>query len=318
MKTKIIIIGTGGIGSRHFEALLKSKPEFDIEVRDFEKGLRFIESQFASEIESFGHSKIHFSEATDPFKFDRYSLAIIATGASNRSNVLRELINNRVIDNLILEKPIANSTADLYAIAELAQEIPDVRMNTPRENMEFYRNIKSTFFEEVGEIGKFKIKIIGSNWGLLSNCLHFIRLTEFLTGSRMESISEIVSDEIYESKRLGYFDIHGSLTFTDNLENSLILIDAKAECDFCIEINSESFKLVIDEGKGTAKDNYGKYVSGCIEYQSGLTNNYFSPKTNKIIASLPLACDYLEISSEILKTITKIGFPHENGKFKFT
>lgn len=318
MNAKVIIIGIGGIGSRHFEALLKCNPEFDIELRDFEENLSRLMKQFKNEIESFGSSRIHFSEVNTPFKFRDYDLAIIATGASNRLSVLRELVTDQKINNLILEKPIANSIADLLAIAELAKEIPNVRMNTPRENMEFYKNIKSTFFEEINEIGKFELVIRGHKWGLLSNCLHFIRLTEYLTGTRMETISEIFKEEIYESKRVGYYDFHGSLTFTDKRGNSLTLIDSKKETEFTIEIKSEKLNLVIDEKEGKAKNERDKYVHGSIEYQSSLTTHYYSSNTRAIIASLPLVSEYLEISAEILKKIETINFPQREGNFKFT
>lgn len=318
MKTKVIIIGIGGIGSRHFEALLKCNPTFDIEVRDFKESLGLVTRKFANEIEAFGSSRIHLSDASAPFKFRDYALAIIATGANNRPSVLRELVTNRRINNLILEKPIANSIADLNAIAELTRDILDVRMNTPRENMGFYKDIKSTFFKDTDKLAEFRIVIEGHKWGLLSNCLHFIRLTEFLTGQRLEINSEVVKDKIYESKRVGYYDIHGLLTFTDKRGNSLTLIDSVEEKGFTIKLILGKMTLIIDEKNGLAKNEQGQNVFGSIDYQSSLTNQYFSPDTEKIIASLPLVSEYLEISAEILRTIDKIDFPQENGNFKFT
>jgi hypothetical protein len=318
MKSKIILIGVGGIGARHFESLLKSGPNIQIEVRDFQQNLNSLLSNYRNQINQFGRDNVDLIETSSPFKSDAYNLGIIATGASERSIVLSELLTQARLDNLILEKPIANSLHGILEISKLIKNTQDARVNFPRESMNFYKTVKQILFDKNKGDSSYSATIEGSNWGIVSNCLHFVRLVHFLTGIEVYEILDIDILEIYETKRLGYFDFYGRITFADSLGNKLSLIDSKENREFEISIKAQNDEVKIFEHQGFAQNAVGVVVRGEIEYQSNLTAEYFDFSSNEIIATLPTASDYLKVNENVIKILGAQNFPSIRGILKFT
>ena len=107
----ISLIGCGGIGKRHLEALLKVKNNINIEVVE-------------PNTEKINEAKELVSEFNNYF-FDVNSLSddiyicIVSTPASVRKSIILNLIKNKKIKYLILEKVVFQNVNDFKEVMEL-------------------------------------------------------------------------------------------------------------------------------------------------------------------------------------------------------
>jgi len=318
MESNILVIGIGGIGSRHFESLITNGPTAQIEVRDFQENLNLVMENYKSQIKDYGTDKIDFINTKSPFMRKRYNFAIIATGASERFKVLENLLKMAQVDNLILEKPLANSFKGISEISRLISISSDVRLNLPRETMFFYKNIKKVLFKNEKQEMTNSALVKGSNWGLLSNFLHFVRLFEFLAGVKISKIRDFEIFEVYETKRLGFYDVYGRMCLIDSYGNQLVLMDSKDNGHLEISIKVNGDEIQVFENQGFAKNTKGEIVHGKIEYQSKLTYSYLDIPSNRIVADLPAASEYLELNQSLIEKLEVMNFHNELGVYKFT
>ena len=57
-----------------------------------------------------------------------------------------------------------------------------------------------------------EIHVEGKNWGLACNSVHFVEYLDVITGGRKLTVKEInLDNKVIESKRLGYFELTGSV-----------------------------------------------------------------------------------------------------------
>ena len=66
----------------------------------------------------------------------------------------------------------------------------------PRENWTIYKKLKKLFIKS-----KSKMKVNGTNWNLVSNCFHFLRLFEWINDSKIKSFNFDKINSWYSSKR---------------------------------------------------------------------------------------------------------------------
>ena len=62
-----------------------------------------------------------------------------------------------------------------------------------RRQMKFYRKLKKQFSNKNIK----KIKIIGGNWGLACNSIHFMDLIEFLSDDIIENLKFFTNDKFW-------------------------------------------------------------------------------------------------------------------------
>ena len=107
-----MVVGCGGIGSRHLQALCK----IDIPVKIFavdtsEKSLKNAQI-LTNEIINSNIKSIQFSKEL-PDDIDFIDLCIISTSSNVRLTVLKKLVSKYTIKNLILEKVLFQSIREL-------------------------------------------------------------------------------------------------------------------------------------------------------------------------------------------------------------
>ncbi len=318
MSSNLVIVGVGGIGSRHFESIIKSKLNLHIEVRDFKNNLSKLQDTYSESIKKYGWEKVTLIDATKDFALAQYDYAIIATGATERLEVLEKLKNSAKVPNVILEKPLYNSINDSNKFSELIAKPENYRLNLPRESMPFYKEIKKKYFEGKSSNGIIAAQILGSNWGVLSNFLHFLRLIEFLSEVKFTQIEQVKIDGVYQTKRSDYFDIQGEMSIINENGAILKLMDSKENSDLIIQICDGDNEVTINESKMWASNKRNAEIFGRILYQSQLTANYFDLETQKLVSSLPSAYEYTDIQNQILLKLEPTTFPRLNNRYKFT
>jgi len=244
MKTNLII-GAGQLGSRHLQGLLNSDIAQEIYVLDPSVESLNIAKERAKEF--LNRYNVHYISdwSTLPDKFD---LAIIATGANVRRQVIEQLLHGYNVNYLILEKVLFQDLQSYSDISDLIKEksIP-TWVNHPRRMFDYYRRIRASILTNDSPA---MINIVGANWGLGCNGLHFIDMCTYITGSPVSSINcEWIENTIIDSKRSGYKEFIGTLTGTLKNNSCFSISSLKGESNLLsIFISIGSDNWVIEEG----------------------------------------------------------------------
>lgn len=271
----VVIVGAGELGSRHLQGLLKVTKEQAIYVLDpSEKSLEIAKNR-AGEI-NHSHS-LNFTSTWEglPKEID---LVIVATGANVREKVVSQLLDAHKVAHLVLEKILFQDLESYIKIEALLKKTQTPTwVNHPRRMMPHYQEIKKEL-DKTEE--KIVFQIVGGNWGLACNGLHFIDLCSFLSGDAVKAIDfEWVDDVIHESKRANNIEFTGSLKGTMNNNNSFVITSFDGEiADITVSVATSSNRWIIQEGRAQkivhiSKENaFSEVVSSfTMDYQSSLT-----------------------------------------------
>lgn len=270
----ICIIGAGNIGSRHLQGLKKVKFPLSIEVVDPSIKSLEIARQRYEQVESSVNHKISFLSNLSKVS-KKIDLAIIATNSNVRRKVTEQLLTTSSVKYLILEK-ILFQYPDDYQNTEKLLIKKDCKtwINFSMRTMLFYNDLK-------GKIkGPIQMIVSGSQYGLITNAIHFIDYIAFITGNYDFTVDTKGLDKNpIESKRLGFLELNGTLNvyFKDGSTGSFICFK-DGDTPFIIEIFSSNYRAISKESERKAwissSRNHWKWeeVESDIPYQSDMTN----------------------------------------------
>ena len=227
---KILLVGLGVLGIRHLQSI--SKLDVSIDVLEISK--KTIDSNIKY-IDKNNIKKISFLTGYDTVA-ENYDICIIATSSKPRLSIIKDLQDRCSWDFLILEKFLFPYKEEFFVFESLYRfDINKVFINCPRRYYPDYIKIKRSNKAQCTGI-----KVIGNNWGLGTNGIHFLDLHRYFTGECIES-SSANALKATESKRNGYSEISGEILFkTQSSELKLT----------CSKNNKkeESFKIIINLG----------------------------------------------------------------------
>jgi hypothetical protein len=270
-----LIIGAGQLGSRHLQGLVKIETSQKIYVVDPSLDSLEVAKSRANEIVHSTEIIYLNSWESLPTNFD---LVIVATGASVRSQIVKDLLSKYTVRNLILEKILFQ---DLKSYSDIKKLLQDTKTHTwvnhPRRLAPYYIDIKN-IIAQTGE--KVVFNVIGSNWGLACNALHFIDLCSFLTGSTVSRLDlDWLENEIIESKRANNIEFNGTVKgMMEN--NSIFTISSLGGSinDITVIISTNTNRWIVQEGRSqslihmSANDGFKPHIINfTIEFQSSLT-----------------------------------------------
>lgn len=274
-KLKIVIVGIGNIGKRHVESLMKLSQPFELYIVD--KEINSEQNQiFISNFKNNPSVSILTFNSLENVK-GLFDIGIIATNSLQRFNILEQLLKKCNLKYLILEKFLF-PYIEQYEKAHQLIRSNEVKayVNCGRREWESYKKLQVVFKNEKNV----QIEVIGGNWNLGSNLIHFVDLFHYFT--EFESISfNIVEDslKIIESKRNGYINFLGNINVMDNNGNKLLLKASEDINDGIsrIRISSDNYQCVLNERRGLLTLNNEEMV---FELEN------VSDLTGKIITSL--------------------------------
>lgn len=269
IRWKILLVGAGQLGSRYLQGLAFVNFPLEIMIVDPSAASLQIAMQRWSEANGGGALHVVCWEHELPIDALSFDLAIIATSASCRANVVKDISNRAAIKYWILEKVLTQSTADLQVLRESIENSEGCWVNIPRRLMGLHQSLKGRL--EGG--GPFMVERSGSLWGLACNAIHFIDLIAWWSGEAVRSIqTKGLKRHWLESKRLGFYETSGELEVTFSRGSTLLLKsleDVTIE-EFCLKTaNGNVWR--IDELLGVAGDSHGLMIHGALEYQSTIT-----------------------------------------------
>lgn len=248
-RLNIVIIGSGELGSRHLQSLLKVYPNSAYHLVD--KSEESIAKCIlrSKEIVSNFDCKIYSSLHTLPTKID---LAIIATTSIERKDLVADLCSNSEVTHLILEKFLFPKIEEYKIVKNiLDQTSTTTHVNCPRRLFDGYRFIKQTLKGQNCAIKS--ITIDGGNWNLASNAIHFFDLISYFCDDNVSVEFETMEVKAKENNYKGHFDLTGSISmrFNDIAVNVL-----------CSEFNKNiEIKLQLDDNQVIVADEFSDTVS---------------------------------------------------------
>lgn len=209
----------------------------------------------------------------------KIDLAIIATTSEVRGKVIKELLNTRDVDNLVLEK-VLFQTIDEYFEIEKLLENKNVKcwVNHPRRMYPFYADLK----QKLKDTNQLSFNLQGGDWGLACNALHYIDLLAYLVnGQKLELNNEFLDGQIYSSKREGFKEVNGLLigkvgnhVFTLYCqENNAPMALSIITDDMIVKINEVDGKVIYYENRKGWKE---EEISQKIEYYQSELSNLFT------------------------------------------
>ena len=169
-----------------------------------------------------------------------------------------------------MEKILAQSVNEIDKISELIQNTNGAWVNTPRRMMGLYKKIKS----KLNRAEAIHVSKDGKNWGIASNSIHLIDLTEWLSGEKIINFNTSkLSNKWIESKRQGFYEVKGELVANFSNGSTLSLkSNSRSKNELIKIISSGGESWEIDEITGTAISSLGELIESKISYQSEITD----------------------------------------------
>ena len=274
---KIALIGAGQLGSRHLQGIAKSDLSVSIEiVEPFEGSRETAKHRFEEMPTNENINKIDFYSDISQLSSE-LDLVIIATNADVRFKVVKELLENKKVKNLVLEKVLFQKIEDYKKIDELLKkENVNCWVNHPRRMYPFYGSLK----KELAECKKIHFNVSGGAWGLGCNGLHFLDCFSFLSNSQnLKLNSNLLEKELFETKRVGFKEFNGVINGKVGKNTFCINCFDTDISPIQLNISSDKLNILIDESKGWYRiakksDNWEQEEGNekIIYFQSELTN----------------------------------------------
>lgn len=279
---KIALIGAGQIGSRHLQGMKLFRKPCNIQVMDVsEDSLKVAEERFNQVEDDEFQGTVEFVTSLDSLS-DNLDFVVIATSATYRAQIVKDLLLKSTVGCLILEKVLFQKSEDYHEIGELiSQKGIETYVNCPRRYFPTYQKIKGkvSFAESIS------MRVHGSSWRMASNGIHFVDLFQFLTGESVHIDSHCLDQNVIESKHGGLMEVTGtffgrsksgkhnfSLTCLNEGVLPLQVEVYTGEKRYIIQESVKPFVLVQDE---STKGEFTKETYELL-YQSQLTGLIFN------------------------------------------
>lgn len=288
----LLVIGAGQLGSRHLQGALKVEEQTRVFVLDpSEKSLEVAEAR-ANEV-------LHTHQISFLTKWNRlpnsFDVVIVATSSNVRAKVVYQLLENYKVNHLILEKVLFQDVESYEIVSELIKKTStNTLVNHPRRTFDFYKNIRNEY--KTSKDDKLLMQVVGGNWGLGCNALHFIDAFCYITDSKLMKINtELVDNKLMESKRKGFSEFSGTLHgYTKSGDSFSVTSFDEESSDITVSISSNSIRWLINEGsqknmikisskKSFKEENHNIF----IDFQSNLTSKVISALYSNEETGLP-------------------------------
>ena len=283
MHLKVLIIGSGQLGSRHLQGVVRNPLVSEVWVIDEWENSLSLARDRSAEID---HNKmVHFSTTASDLP-DELDFCIISGTANVRLKHLKMALESANIKRLLLEKILFSSPNDYEEAGQLRDRFPtmNVWVNHPRRMYGFYSAAKEVmrgFSERV-----FSVQVAGANWGLACNTLHFIDIWSYLRGATAISVDFSNSTNVVvPSKRAGFIEVFGSVSvlFSNGDHMNLKSDDADfTGMNFSFSDASGAFSISEMESlKLVDLSSNVVLTEGRFQYQSELTDVLISEIINR-------------------------------------
>lgn len=303
---KIAIIGVGQLGSRHLQSLAKLGDDILVEIVDPNPDSVQEAKKRLYECSPTEHSHVFLFDKTIYQLNDKIDLCIIATNSDIRLQVIKDLLSEKEVNQLILEKFLFQEISH-YQIAEslFNERQTKVWVNCPRRVWPMYQFIKN----RGGGKKWLSFRVFGSDWGLCSNAIHFLDVFAYLTEcSDYLFLESNLDEQLYVSKRKNYIELAGSISgqFKSGEIFDIECLKNGGSIPLSLELINEEETIFINEVKGmlkivSRKGNKNEEHEFETVYQSNLTHLVAS----EIFETKSCLLPSYDVSSKLHQTFLK-------------
>tara|TARA_B100001750_G_C15522296_1_gene612945 strand:- start:8247 stop:9227 length:981 start_codon:yes stop_codon:yes gene_type:complete len=321
MSVNIAIIGAGNIGSRHLQSLQKVDLNLNIMVIDPDsKSLGISKKRFSQVKSSKTKKTVSYNQRIDSIK-NKVDLAIVATNADIRRNVIEQIIQKVSVKYFILEKVVFQSNKDFKDIITLFKKNKiKAWVNCTRRIMPLYTKI----MEKLSGTGRVFMSVEGGGWSMSCNGIHFIDLFSFITNNNKLSLDgSRLGISSFKNKRGDYIECNGMLTGSLTDGSVLNLIEyPDSKYSTIIIINGSKSRYIIFESMGTVieahKENNFNWQNN--SFQKIVISNVMNSQVQKIIntgnCDLTTLEDSFLLHKPLLKSFTDQIFKQHGISYK--
>lgn len=269
MVKSVIIVGAGQLGSRYLQGLSAVTAQLNIYVQDISlESLDRARLRWEEVITERSIHEVFFLQNFEKLP-ESIDLAIVSTAANIRANVVESLSKVSKVNYWILEKVLAQSSAEIDRLRSVISKSEGAWVNTSRRMMKWHKEIKS----KINTSSPISLQVLGNNWGLASNSVHFLDMISWWTG---ETLTELDTTELedlwFESKRPGYFEVFGTIIAKFSLGSVARLTSTDTSIPLKIAAVVDGLNWAIDEIAGHASREDGLVINGEITVQSKLSS----------------------------------------------
>lgn len=304
----IAVIGAGGIGFRHTQALLNIALDTALYVVDISDDALVRVRDYAAQTEQNPHIKeLHTLHDLSELP-GTVDLAVIATTSGIRRKLTERLLHEKKVRFLLLEKVLFPRLEDYDAVGALLKETGTAAyVNCGRRAYPSYQALRRQILTE----GKAHFTLTGSNWGLACNAIHEIDLFAYLTGADCKSFrcdGTLLDNTLLESKRGGYLEFSGILSGSFDRGSFFIQCDQRdtEPASSILQIRTDRSCYLIDEDRGIIE--VSPLSGGALEqrpfeclYISQITNHIAEELLTKEVAVSPSFEDSAALHRAMLK-----------------
>lgn len=271
-----LIIGAGQLGSRHLQGLVKYLGELKIFVLDMSLDSLKIAKERENEI--VHNHEIVYTQSWEVLP-EFFDFVIIATNANVRELIIRQLLEKCEVKFLVLEKILFQDLNAYNRVGDLLIKNNVVTyVNHPRRMFDSYADLKLNIHTNSQSV----YSVVGGNWGLGCNALHFLDLFVYLSGKMIQEINvNSIEDKLLKSSRKGFIEFVGTLTgsLVDGSCFSITSLNGENSSVTVTIFNSEQRFLIQEGGTPQIYEFNKKHLFSCknnvfkVQYQSELTTN---------------------------------------------
>lgn len=307
MTKSIFIVGAGQLGSRHLQALKSVKIPLDITVIDpSDISLRTAQERYDS-IAGENHPVKFIKEI--PASFNNVDIAIVPSTADVRRQIIERLLYGGSVKYMILEKLLFNRADDYFKVHELLKSrAVKAWVNCSMRTMPFYAGLQSLF-----KGSPFLYMVTGSNFGLITNAIHYIDHMVYLCGEAAYELDTSLLDyPPIDSKRRGFLELNGTLSVQfANGCRGMFSCFPEGSLPVMVEIVSPDVRVISKEWEGKASISKKSDNWNWIEADS--TVLYQSQMTAAVITDIldKGACDLVDYDNSMKEHLTLLNGLHD-------
>lgn len=264
----IALIGLGNIGFRHLQGLSRVGSRLRLVAIDPDQAaLDRASAEWASTV----GTPLETTSDLEALPRDT-RVAIIATSAAGRLDILRRVLAHIAPEVVVLEKVVFQRLGDFDEAASLtASSGSKIVVNCPRRLWPLYQSLVK--ISEHAE--DFTLSFRCRNLGLACNSVHFIDALQFLSNNVTPQLVSADLGKVFPSKRAGYFEVFGSLSFA--ADRGRLQLDVKPDGPESLEaalvLDGRAHLLSEAEGRVAAMDGDVLCNVGRAPFQSELTGS---------------------------------------------
>lgn len=268
MTYAVIISGAGQLGSRYLQGLATCRLPLEIHLHDISREALAVAEQRWLEVKPIDSPHkvfVHSNLSQVPALLD---IAIVATTARARPQVVRALNERSAVRFWVLEKVLAQSESDLDEIGLLVGSGTNAWVNTPRRTLPWHNQIKTGLTPGV----PLHLTVTGGSWGLGCNSVHYLDMLSWWSGEALRQIGTDSLDANWiPAKRPGYWEILGTLTAEFSGGSSARFSVTAEPYSYLFKLDDGTHNWVINEETGVADRSDGLHIAGRLPFQSEVT-----------------------------------------------